>query len=386
MRELLEFLGVFAGIYLFDCVHWARREAFAFRAWWGRRTRLVAGEGLLGNERYGLVLAEPLLPFGRLFLTQPLPLSLTQDSAVSYVSTATNPGPRPPQVEAIVSFDAQPKVTREARRVQVDGRPFVEAGSARDARRIAELLVELSRSSPRARERRIERLVASSFDAPAVAARLAAFERASVWLRRACTTELVHVFVATPALAYAFGLVRVWLPLLVVLVVLQVVVTWSFVRAHRTLFPDERRARRGEAFLLACSPPSAMRAVDALSRDLLCEFHPLAVAAVLLPRAEFETVLETALRDALHPLPAVREAQDPAVRAAADSWRERLLRALEGFARAQGLATTPWREPPPRLDPDCRAYCPRCTRQFTVPGGVCERCQGHPCLDFRPSP
>jgi hypothetical protein len=117
-----------------------------------------------------------------------------------------------------------------------------------------------------------------------------------------------------------------------------------------------------------------MRAVDALSRDLLAEFHPLAAAAVLLPREEFAVLLEMGLRDALHPLPVLRDVPDERTMAAAEDWRARSVRALEAFARAQGVHGTPWREVPRRSDPDHVVFCPRCSQQFTRAAPGCDRC------------
>ncbi|MBL8857331.1 MAG: hypothetical protein JNL28_02345 [Planctomycetes bacterium] len=382
MRELFELLAVFAGIYLFDCVHWARREAIGFRAWYGRRMRVVSGAETAGNERFGVIFAQPLPMFGRLFITQAFPLSLTREVASSFVSSATNPGVRAAQVERLVRFDEPHVVTLEARRVLVDDHVFVEAGSNRLARLTASLIAELKVLGPEGRAARIERWTRTMLDVGIVRERIEAFDGAARSVRHLCLAEWLFVFAVTPIVGVSFGLASSWLPLLAGLVVLQTAVTIAFARAHAGLYPDEKRARRSEVFLIALSPPSAMRAVDALSRDLLAEFHPLAAACAFVPRDEFEELCERNLRDLLHPLPMARVAADPAVRAAAAEWQARMLAALETFAQQEGVARALWREPPPRFADDCLAYCPRCTRQFTVQSGTCERCQGLELVSF----
>ena len=395
MSELNQLLAVFAGIYLFDCVHWARRETIGFRAWWGRRPRIVAGEDMPGNENYGLVFAQPLPPFGRLFLTQIHPVSWTRDGASSFVAHAPNPGTRAGQLGRFVSFgaptrtgDGEPRATAgrvetEARRVLVGGRTFVEAGSERLARRIANSIATLRDTSPKQRDACIDRELEASLDAGAAAERVAAFERAVPTLRVACTLLWTVVFVVFPLLAFTWGLALTWIALAVAFAASQAFVTWSFVRAHRVLFPTESRSRRGAAILIAVSPPVAMRAVDALSRDLLAEFHPLAVARALLARAEFEAFARRVLRDALHPLPVRREGDDPVLVAADTSWRERTLAAFERFAEREGLEPSGWRGVPPGGGEEGASYCPRCAEVHGTTPGTCGRCWDLPLVPFR---
>jgi hypothetical protein len=92
--------------------------------------------------------------------------------------------------------------------------------------------------------------------------------------------------------------------------------------------------------------------------------------------------VESTLRDALHPLPRVREGADPVVRAAAEAWSERCVEALAEFARREKVPEKRWLRPPERLDHECLAYCPRCVQQFTRTGGGCERCQELPLEKF----
>jgi hypothetical protein len=290
------------------------------------------------------------------------------------VLSATNPGPRPAQVGRRLRFGEGTSIETEARRVRVGEKLFVDAGSERLAQHMAALMRELSGLSRSKRNARIDAELRQALDVRAIEERIAAFGPATAVLRTACTWELVLVFVLTPVACGIWDLQRVWLPLLASLVLAQALIVYSFVRAHRALHPEARRARRGQAILLSLSPPAAMRALDALSRDLLAEFHPLAAARVLLGEAEFRSFAERVLRDAHHPLPVGREGTDAEIAAAAESWRERVVEALERFARKQGVPTDLWVQPPAREADDCRTWCPRCTQQFTVESGTCARC------------
>jgi hypothetical protein len=224
------------------------------------------------------------------------------------------------------------------------------------------------------RDARIDAEIKQALDVRAIEERVAAFGPATADLRVACTWELVLVFVLAPIAGIAYGLVHVWLPLLASLVLAQAFVLWAFVRAHKALFPDERSGRRGQAILMSLSPPVAMRALDALSRDILAEFHPVAVARVVLAEGEFRAFAARVLRDAHHPLPPGREGADADVVAAAESWRQRSVAALERFVRKQDVPDESWAAPPAREGDDCATWCPRCLQQFTVPAGACARC------------
>lgn len=382
MNDFLELLAVLAAIYIFDCVHWTRRGTVAFRRFFGAKMALLEGEDMPGNERYGVVFAQPLPPFGRLFLTQHAPLALTKDVACSFVAQATNPGPRPPQVERAVRYDAIRSIELEARRVLVDGALFVEMGSNRGARRTAALLETLRGLDAKKREKAIARELAASLDVDAVSARIAQFEAATSVLTGMCMVAFILLFVIVPALGLHLGLALTWLPIGVAVLGSQLTVVFAFVRAHRDLYPDERRARRSEAIMLFLSPPAAVRAVDVLSRDLLAEFHPLAVACAALERESFEEFAARVLRDARNPLPIRRDGGDALVHATDLEWRERIVQTFEDWAERHGIARERWTAPPVRLAADCRTYCPRCVEQFTLDAGTCTRCWDLPLAHF----
>lgn len=375
MKEFIELYAVLAAITLFDCVHWVRREALGFRAWFAR-IRLVRAADMPGNERFGILFAQPFPPFGVVHVVQAEPVAWTPEFASSFVTTAANPGLRPPQIGRALEWDAIRSVEVETKAVRVNGAAFVVHASARGALDVARFLEATRRLAPRARERAIERRLESALDVDEVARRAALFARASRKLRWACVVLFAHLFVVVPAVAWLAGLATWWLVLLGGLVAAQALVVALFVRAHRALYPEESRARRIEALLLSLSPPAAIRALDVLSRDLLTGFHPLAVATAWLPRAEFEAFAASVMRDVLHPLPCVREDPSPAARAAAEAWRERLRVALSGACARAGLDSKSWTGPPARADPDYAAYCPRCAEPAPRPDEACPRCPG----------
>src|SRR5947199_254181 len=77
MGELESLLLVLALIYLSECLVWVRRGALAIRNWRGRNSRIVDPGALLGNQRGGFLLANPLPPLGNAFARPPA--NLTQE-------------------------------------------------------------------------------------------------------------------------------------------------------------------------------------------------------------------------------------------------------------------------------------------------------------------
>src|SRR6266700_1553769 len=96
MGDLEGLLLVVAAIYLAECVVWVPRGAVVFNRYWIKTWRLLHPSAVIGNERGGLFLANPLPPFGTV-LVSPL-FMLSPEAAYSYTSACINPNWRPVQL------------------------------------------------------------------------------------------------------------------------------------------------------------------------------------------------------------------------------------------------------------------------------------------------
>src|SRR5207302_9775862 len=121
MGELQRLLLVIALIYLSECMVWVRRGAFAFGTWWVRNFHLRHPSALLGNQRGGLLLANPLPPLGTVFVSQLIPLSLSPEGVFAYTSACLNPAGRPWQTAKYVRFEDILEVAVEGRKMLVNG-------------------------------------------------------------------------------------------------------------------------------------------------------------------------------------------------------------------------------------------------------------------------
>src|SRR5215470_3530859 len=93
------------------------------------------------------------------------------------------------------------------------------------------------------------------------------------------------------------GRSRSWLVLLVGLFALTFCSAFMFHRTHKAFFPEAADDRFTHFLITLLSPVTTIRARDALTRPLLEEFHPLAVAKVFCAEAIFSRFARHALLD-----------------------------------------------------------------------------------------
>jgi hypothetical protein len=233
----------------------------------------------------------------------------------------------------------------------------------------------------------IEQALAAAFDTDAIAAAVARHRDRARPLVVACNLLWLWLFAAAPAVLAWRGLAGSWRALLVGMLLLAGWTTVEFWLAHRELYAERRTERWLAAVGFLCAPPSAVRACDRLSRDLLADRDPVAVAAVLCERSAALKLAELALRDARHPLPPVCPGDDPTAQRAESWFRARRLTAIERAierrfgASALDLASGT----PATLAPESAVYCPRCTSEYIVEAAECIDCPGIALAPARPA-
>jgi len=190
------------------------------------------------------------------------------------------------------------------------------------------------------------------------------------------------LFLVIPTVVRHWGLLVTWRFLLVYCVVQLGLTALCFHRAHRELYPEEGESRWTLVVTVFLSPPMAIRATDALMRDILCDIHPLAAARVLCNEEEFLALASRILREVEFPLPASDVSQENPTREWEEAYREKLWRALERFMARAGKNLHHLLGPPRRESEECKSYCPRCWNQYLIPSGVCLDCQGLPLRSF----
>jgi hypothetical protein len=378
MSDLEVLFLVLALIYGWECLGWVRRGAVVFRTRFGRRWKPVHPGALLGNQEGGIIFTHPLPPLGVVLSGNQFPLSLSPDGVLAHVASSINPGWRPPQSGRFIRFEEIKAVEARAKQVRVNGELLLKTSSPQLAQFIASQLRRLAKLSPREREKTLVELCRSGFDTKAIENRWREFRQHAASLRNMCNALFAYLFLLAPLLIRFVGLKRCWLVLVIGLFVLSITTAILFRRAHKKLYPQADDERFTHFLTILLSPPTATRAHDVLSRPLLEEFHPLAIAHVFCPAAEFRRLARLALIEVRHPALPLCPNNDPTAVATERHARARLQQTIEEFVRKNGVDLEELVRPSAPTDETCQSYCPRCGNQFTTPTGQCADCGGLP--------
>jgi hypothetical protein len=134
---------------------------------------------------------------------------------------------------------------------------------------------------------------------------------------------------------------------------------------------------------MVMAPPTAIRGVDLLGRNLLEEFHPIAVAHVLCRPERFREFARETLQDLRHPFFPSAPTNDTASVRTEEWFRDEIIAAVETTVRQAGLDPAKLAAPPEASDPSHQSYCPRCGAQFVRAEGTCADCGGLPLLRWK---
>ena len=362
-------LAVLVVLYLSDCLIWFPRNALLLVSHSGRRWRVLKAVDLPGNDRGGFLLANPLPPLGYVHAVTPWTLCFGLDRVV-FTPCQGIAGSAPPVPEPGLPYEEAAAVAAVGNEVRLNGEAVTVCGSAAGAVRLADMLRLLAAAGRSAREEMIRREMGARLDADSARARIAEARDRTAGLRAACVLLWAYLFLVGPLTVARLGQeyllhVIAGVPLCLVPVLLL------FVRSHRRLRPGERGERWTEFTKMALCPPMAVRAVDVAARHVAGGLDPLAVALVVLDRAEYRAFARAAILDLDFPVRGEGDELDDTV-----AWFRTCLRDVCGaFVEVNGEELTELLAPPP-ADGGSVAYCPRCHCTYARSTGVCSDCAG----------
>ncbi|HMP84681.1 MAG TPA: hypothetical protein PKA41_18460 [Verrucomicrobiota bacterium] len=373
---------VLALLYAWECACWLRPGSVAFTTWFGRRWRIRHPGTLAGNDKGGFIPVAPLPPLGTLLTTAQLPFSCSPDALLGFVSTNVNPGPRSSQTSQLFRFDDINEVRAKGKNVLINGRRFLRAGSQWRASQLVSQIKRLRELKRDQRESAITALHLECFDTKALEQRWAGLRQTARPLRLLANAIVALVFVVAPVLIWTLGFALSWIGLLATLLVLDVTTAIFFYIAHKKLFPRADDERFTHTLTVLLSPASAMRAHDALTRQALEMFHPLAAATLFLPKPAVERFARRVLLDIRHPALPQCPSNDATTLEAERHTRAALQMAVEELLKQHSFDVEKLCRPPSPTDESCCAYCPRCGEQFTTVTARCSDCGGLPVVAF----
>jgi len=349
MRELASLLVVVLLVYLFQCLCWAPTRAHVFS--------LEPG-GESGRKKRGFLWSALKLTG---YWANPLP-PLQPLLVVDWPQLQPEP-----EILRIMPAEAEPaavaweelKVTRSGSKLQCNGSVVLQGG-AEQLKQSLELLDKLKRAKAKERKKLIETWLRRATDATAIEDRLRAFCRKSRWLDLAVNLQFFLLFMIVPMAFFRFGSRALW-PMVGAVLATSIFIAWQSVRLHKFFFPGDGEGRFKSVFSTVLSPIYAIRAEDAVARDLLAGFHPVAVAGVMCSQKELEAFAGEQLR------------MNKFSSRGTGWYGEQLQLALARMLEKKGVDAKLLLAAPEREE-GCVLYCPRCRAQYTKVREGCADC------------
>jgi hypothetical protein len=382
MSDLQFLFAILVALYGWECACWVRRGGVGFTSWWGRHWRTQHPATMLGNQRGGFIFAPPLPPLSPVFTANQWPCSLGPTGVLFFVATNVNPGWRPAQSGRFLTWTEMEQVQLHGKKLRLNTELIWASPTTTLARHLFETLRDIARLAPETRAAAIETKLSETLDGKTLSARLAEFHKRIRPLRTLTNVLFVWILVIAPLAFWVIGLRLTWIPLAVGLLGLNLAIARLFARHHRHFFPAANDDRFTQSLIIALAPATTLRARDFISRALLENFHPFAVAHEFLTPPAFQRTAQYWLRDLRHPVRPLCPSSKPDAVAAELFFRTTLLRLTEQWLREQKLSPDELGKAPAPADASCRAYCPRCEAQFTTLTVVCADCGGIPLTPF----
>ena len=383
MTELQWLFAILAALYAWECLCWIRRGGAAFSSMTGRRWLIQHPTSAVGNHRGGFILAMPLPPLGSLLVANQLPFSLGPDGVLFFVAMNMNPGWRPAQSGRFLTWDEIGKLRLDGKNLLLAKEKIHAAITTTLASHLFQQLSTLAKLPIEKRESTIKQALHDAMDTKRITQLRDDLLRQTKVIRLLANFLFAHVFIIAPLLITLIGIQATWLGLVIVMFALTLSIATLFHRAHKIFYPQSSDDRFTHTLTTAFAAATSIRAHDIASRPLLENFHPLAVAKVLLEENCFHSFARNVLLDLRHPmLPACPNVHPHAV-ATEKFFRSASLEITEAWLKENGVAPDKLCLAPKPLDETCRAYCPRCESQFTTAEQPCSDCGGIELVTFR---
>jgi hypothetical protein len=385
MTELQWLFAILAALYAWECLCWIRRAGVAFTSLTGSRWRVQHPTSAVGNHRGGFILAMPLPPLGSLFVANQLPFSLSHDGVLFFVAMNMNPGWRPAQSGRFLTWDDIGKLRLDGKKLFLANEKIHAAATTTRASHLFQQLATLAKLPANKRDSAIKQALLDAMDVKKITQLRDDLRARSRAIRLLANFLFAHVFIIAPVLIMLIGIQATWLGLVIVMLALTLSIATLFHRAHKTFYPQSSDDRFIHTLTTAFAAATSIRALDIASRPLLENFHPLAVAKVLLEENGFRSFARNRLLDLRHPMQPACPSTHPEAVATEKFFRTASLEITEAWLKESGVTPDELCRPTKPLDETCRAYCPRCEAQFTTVEQPCSDCGGIDLVGFTAS-
>lgn len=363
-------LGLVAlALYVIECIVWIEAAAVACFKTPRHSWKCAEGSALPGNERGGLLVADPTNPCGSVVVSRSWPFSVSPDGI-------TNLSPLddwPAGVEPLhFPFDDIKTVRTELGEIQINGARFIRLSSSDLAIYLTEQIHRFWNHPVHERAAEIRLAVEETFDVSSATSTWRDFRRRTRALRTCCSILFGYTFVLCPTVLFLIGPYPTWQYLLAGWMAITLAIAILYFRTHSAMFPHCRYERWVHALSMMVLPVAAIRCIDKLSREVLSRFSPLVVPHIL---CGTEGALALIRRQAIDISSAPTLIEDASVSSPAAQcarWFGRLLAEEMRFTLER--LNIDIHKPPSCEDESMVSYCPRCHSQFGRVGTACADC------------
>jgi len=359
MNEVLSLFPVLFLVYVLQCIAAAPPGTAVFLLNSGMRGRLLRHSWLVGQSQLRLFLLNPFLPFSSAVYASGFPFSFLVGPTGEVCGLTPLASSAAGSFQTGITLDPPRLFTSRSKQLLSDDSHFATLHSEGRAAHLAAFLKRLQSAPPPKRHIILDSELRRMFAAGALRQRLQLFVQCTFFLNFLSLSLLLFVFLLSPAAIYKFGLGSLWPSLLPTLVLFSCLTLWAFHRAGHRLNPNRKHADFQHLFTIALSPFAAIRAIDHLVGDLLEDFHPVAVAFVLLSEKDFLKFAEQELRRTKF---ITRDVV--------------LEKSIKRFLSAQKFDPQSLLRPPQPEDGCSRTFCPACLTQYVIEEGTCSDCGG----------
>lgn len=209
----------------------------------------------------------------------------------------------------------------------------------------------------------------NDWDVEALRRKLAEFDKATRWLKAFSQVFFIVLFVVMPTLYVRLeSQPHNFLAGLAAALILWWGSSTALYYADRRLNKAAGIHRVQRLLHAMIAPGFALRGTEALSRDLLKAWHPLAAAAALMKPEDFKALCQSAWLD--------EQFRAEARLRLGEVWLFGSLapEKRESWLTKQQIDPKDLQSPPKRNQDDSQSYCPRCLAQFTIKEGLCSDC------------
>lgn len=355
MTDGQSLFAVFTAFYLLECVRWLPVAAQVFRSWTSRRSwSLLQPLPYLAGRGVGPAITWPLPPLGGFMVTQSWPI-LPDEEGLCVAPGQLQRGSKVRWPDVSLSND------KEMVRLSAD--VTVRCISPRAAKALVKFIASVQSAKPDERQPLIDEFWLRSLSPPAARAAVRKYALAASVLRWPCICLFMLCFGWLPYVFWWFSgdALRLGSAMVAVLV-LDVVVAWTWRRLDQRIFGDAI-SRWTQVLHLIVMPAHAIRALDLIGLDAVAPFHSGVVASVLLPESKARAVASAEWRNWKY-----RQASmlGPEVVA-------QVLVRLEACFRRLGYQVDEL-DAPPTQEYGSKRYCQCCHEQFVIDDARCQPC------------